>query len=129
MCLHRSIPPRPISLIPLLLNFRIHVTKQNIHCPGYGASVSSNVTVVITDEDDEIPFGLDVVSDPHLLLLRSSLVAEFESRLRSLAEARASEFVLEFPDGLLAVIASHVLQEAETEPYGLKGKQIFLSKM
>lgn len=64
-----------------------------------------------------------MVSDPHLLLLRSTLVSEFEMRLRGLVEARAADFTLEFPEGLLSVIASHVLQEAETEPMGLSGEK------
>lgn len=47
--------------------------------------------------------------------------AEFEERLVSAIAAQSADVEVVFPAGLLSVIAGHVLQEADDEPYGIKG--------
>lgn len=55
-------------------------------------------------------------------LIPSSIVRDFEARLRSKIENSSPEnMTVSFPEGLLSVIAAHVLQEAMEEPYGIKG--------
>jgi hypothetical protein len=51
---------------------------------------------------------------------------QLQSLLSRMLEADSGEDNLkrrlDIPDGLLEIVASHVLQEAEEEPYGLKGE-------
>ena len=68
--------------------------------------------------DDVVTCCLDTSQD-HIC---SSLRAEFESRLLASLGGQA----VHFPDGLLSIMANHVLQEASQEPYGLKGGRLHI---
>ena len=45
-----------------------------------------------------------------------------EERLLSAIRAAKHSSSLAFPEGMLALVAGHIMSEAEGEPYGLKGE-------
>ena len=66
------------------------------------------------------------VLDAHLRLLpelRARLARLLEAAGGSKTEADNLKRRLDIPAGLLDMVASHVIQEAEDEPYGLNGER------
>jgi len=79
---------------------------------------------------NEIPLGEDALlhlesTQDHI---SSQLKSEIECRLvESIEGSRPSNgYGIEFPEGLLSIIAGHVSQEAAEEPYGIKGCVLYI---